>query len=227
VACKRAFVQGSQNMLCRGERRSLVSVARGTRLPVDRRLRDPGAAPGESRVYDRAPGPTGYVVGTSGHRPCLSRPMTEVRVVGTEAEYEDVLSVRYRVFVDEQGVDPDLEVDEHEETSTHVVAYDGGEPVGAARLRAKEPESEHEEKIDTGETAKIERVAVVAPRREEGIGREIMDVVETEAREQGFTEAALHSQTRAAGFYEALGYEQVGGEFEEAGIPHVAMWKSL
>jgi predicted GNAT family N-acyltransferase len=154
--------------------------------------------------------------------------MTEVRAADTEAAYEDALSVRYRVFVDEQGVDPDLEVDDHEDAATHFVAYEGGEPVGAARLRAKETgDGEPTEGRTASETAKIERVAVIESHREQGIGRELMDAAEAEARRQGFAEARLHSQTRAAGFYERLGYEQVSEEFEEAGIPHVAMRKPL
>jgi predicted GNAT family N-acyltransferase len=108
------------------------------------------------------------------------------------------------------------------------VAYEDDEPVGAARLRAKEAgDGEATEGRKASKTAKIERVAVLESHRNRGIGREIMVTVETEARERGFEVARLHSQTRAAGFYERLGYEQVGDGFEETGIPHVAMRKSL
>jgi predicted GNAT family N-acyltransferase len=155
--------------------------------------------------------------------------MTEVCVVETDEEYEDALSVRYRVFVDEQGVDADLEVDDHEEASTHFVAYDGGDPVGVARLRRYDPREyegpaarEHAESV-----VKIERMAVLESRRGEGVGRAILETVEAHAREEGFERARLHGQIRSAGFYEALGYERVSGEFEEADIPHVAMEKPL
>ncbi|MDQ2052544.1 GNAT family N-acetyltransferase [Natronolimnohabitans sp. A-GB9] len=140
----------------------------------------------------------------------------EVRVADTERTRDDAFAVRQAVFVVEQGVDPEIEYDDHDETATHFVAYDGDEPVGAARLREAEPG-----------VGKVERVAVLESRREHGIGRAVMDAVECEARAQGLESLKLHSQTRAAGFYRSLGYERRGEEFEEAGIPHVEMRTSL
>jgi len=134
--------------------------------------------------------------------------------VGTEAEYEDALSVRYDVFVDEQGVPEDLEVDEHEETATHFVGYDDGEPVAAARLREYEPG-----------VGKVERVAVRASRRGEGFGAAVMDAVEAAA--EGFDELYLHAQLHVEEFYAERGYERDGDVFTEAGIEHVAMRKRL
>ncbi|MXV63675.1 GNAT family N-acetyltransferase [Natronorubrum sp. JWXQ-INN-674] len=138
----------------------------------------------------------------------------EVRVADSERERTDVFAVRRDVFVEEQGVDEELEYDEHEDDAVHFVAYDGDDPIGAARLR------EYEDGV-----GKIERVAVLESHREEGVGRAIMDVLEEQAEARGFETLLLHSQTHAADFYRELGYEQVGAEFEEAGIPHVKMRK--
>lgn len=140
----------------------------------------------------------------------------EVHVADTDAAREDAFAVRETVFVVEQGVDPDIEYDEHDETATHIVAYDGDEPVGAARLREYDPG-----------VGKVERVAVLASHRENGVGTALMDALEDEARELGLESLKLHSQTRAAGFYRSQGYERYGDEFEEAGIPHVEMRKRL
>ena len=140
----------------------------------------------------------------------------EVRVADTDRAREDAFAVRRTVFVDEQGVDEDLEYDAHDETATHFVAYDGDEPVGAARLR------EYADGV-----GKVERVAVLESHREDGVGRAVMAAVEDRARADGLESLKLHSQTRAAGFYRGLGYERYGEEFEEAGIPHVEMRKSL
>jgi predicted GNAT family N-acyltransferase len=140
----------------------------------------------------------------------------DVHVVDTDHEREDAFAVRREVFVTEQGVDEELEYDEHDETATHFVAYDGDEPIGAARLREYE--------ADVG---KVERVAVLESRREEGVGRALLQVLEERADALGFTTLKLHSQTRAAAFYRSLGYDRRGDEFEEAGIPHVEMRKSL
>ncbi|WP_440770095.1 GNAT family N-acetyltransferase [Natronorubrum sp. DTA28] len=142
--------------------------------------------------------------------------MTEVRVVDTMDEREDAFAVRRTVFVEEQDVDEELEYDEYEAESTHFVAYDGDEPIGAARLRVPEPG-----------LGKVERVAVLESRRGEGVGLAVMNALEEQAREAGLESLKLHSQTHAAPFYGRLEYERYGEEFEEAGIPHVKMRKSL
>lgn len=175
--------------------------------------------------------------------------MTDVRVTTAdgEGEREDAFAVRRVVFVDEQDVDERLEWDDWDDAdeTTHFVAYasvadatdgdgseggdgsesseasEGGEPgerpVGAARLRPKDP--------DVGAVGKVERVAVLAEARESGVGRALMDALEAHGRDRGFEQFLLHSQTHAAEFYERLGYERFGDEFDEAGIPHVKMRK--
>ncbi len=140
----------------------------------------------------------------------------EVQVAETDRKRDDAFAVRHEVFVEEQGVDETLEYDAHDETATHFVAYDGDEPIGAARLR------EYEDDI-----GKAERVAVRASRRKAGVGRALMERLERRAEALGFDTLVLHSQTQAAGFYRNLDYERRGAAFEEAGIPHVEMWKSL
>ncbi|SDD04580.1 GNAT family N-acetyltransferase [Natrinema hispanicum] len=142
--------------------------------------------------------------------------MVEVHVADSEVKREDAFAVRHTVFVEEQDVDEELEYDTHDETATHFVAYDGDEPIGAARLR------EYEDDI-----GKVERVAVRTSRRNAGIGRALMERLEKQAEAIGFDTLTLHSQTQAADFYRTLGYERRGAEFEEAGIPHVEMRKSL
>ncbi|OLZ42055.1 acetyltransferase [Natrinema saccharevitans] len=143
------------------------------------------------------------------------RPL-EVRIADADREREDAFAVRREVFVAEQGVDEELEYDDHDETATHFVAYDRAEPIGAARLR------EYEDGV-----GKVERVAVLESHRDEGVGRALMDALERRAADEGLTTLKLHSQTRAADFYRELGYERRGSVFEEAGIPHVEMRKSL
>lgn len=141
----------------------------------------------------------------------------EIRDGHSEAIYEDALTVRKTVFVKEQGVDEEIEVDEHDETAIHLAAYDdSGEPVGAGRFRTLDDQ-----------TGKVERIAVLADYRGRGLGRAIMARIEAIAREESVERLVLHSQTRAAPFYERVGYERVGEEFEEAGIPHVEMRKEL
>jgi predicted GNAT family N-acyltransferase len=146
----------------------------------------------------------------------MDDPGIDVRVADGERERDDAFAVRRAVFVEEQGVDEDVEYDDHDATAVHVVAYDAGDPIGAGRLR---------EVADR--VGKIERVAVREPDRGRGVGRALMDALEARAGADGLTTLKLHSQTHAAEFYRTLGYERRGPAFEEAGIPHVEMRKSI
>ncbi|WP_416841153.1 GNAT family N-acetyltransferase [Haloferax sp. DFSO52] len=144
---------------------------------------------------------------------------TAVRVATTDAEREDAFAVRKAVFVDEQGVDEELEWDEYDEPdadAVHFVGYRNDEAIGAARLREYEPG-----------VGKVERVAVLESARGEGWGKRLMDALEAEAERRGFERLLLHGQTSAEGFYHGLDYETTSDVFDEAGIPHVTMEKSL
>lgn len=133
-----------------------------------------------------------------------------------EGELADAFAVRRTVFIEGQDVSEEIEMDGRDDEAIHFVILDGEQPVGTARLRMPEPD-----------TAKPERVAVLSAYRDRGIGRRLMESIETEAREQGCSRAVLHAQTAVVGFYERLGYEVTSEEFEEAGIAHVEMEKDL
>lgn len=138
------------------------------------------------------------------------------RYVGSDADIIEMAhTVRRRVFVEEQGVDESVEMDGNDEAATHVVFVDD-EPVATARVRFPDPS-----------TAKIERVAVLPPYRGDGVGRRVMNAAESAAVDGGATVAVLHAQVSVRDFYAGLGYESVGGQFEEAGIPHVEMRRPL
>jgi predicted GNAT family N-acyltransferase len=139
----------------------------------------------------------------------------DVRVVTTDAELNACIDLRRSVFVDEQGVPEDRELDGKDGEATHLLAWDGY-PAGTARIR------EYEDGV-----AKVERVAVEASRRGEGIGRELMAHAEAYAADEGYERVRLDAQVPVVGFYEGLGYEVRGEEFEDAGIPHRRMEKRL
>lgn len=152
----------------------------------------------------------------------------DVRRAETDAEREDALEVRHGVFVEEQGVSPELEADGKDDEAIHFVGYAECEssgddsdatdrrPVAAGRLRT------------TGDgVGKVERIAVLAERRGEGWGREIMAELEATAEERGISKLVMHAQTPVEGFYHALDYETTSEVFEEVGIPHVEMEKRL
>ena len=127
-----------------------------------------------------------------------------------------VFAIRRAVFVGEQGVDPELEWDDAETAATHVLGVADGRAVGTARVRFVDDER-----------AKAERLAVRRSDRQQGYGRRLMRAVETCATNSGATRCRVHAQRRVAEFYRSLGYRTVGDEFEEAGIPHVAMETEL
>ncbi|WP_070119711.1 GNAT family N-acetyltransferase [Bacillus marinisedimentorum] len=139
----------------------------------------------------------------------------DVRLVQTDSELEDAFEVRKIVFVDEQNVPVEEEIDQYEEDSVHFVAYDASKPVAAGRLRILE---------DTG---KVERICVLADYRKTGLGKQVMEAIEQHAAELGASTAKLNAQTHAEAFYGKLGYETVSGLFMDAGIPHVTMVKKL
>jgi len=125
-------------------------------------------------------------------------------------------AIRRAVFVAEQGVAPCLEWDDAETEATHLLLVANERPVGAARTRF----------IDDA-TAKAERVAVRRSARGEGWGRRLMDAVEAVGADVDASRCVLHAQQRIEGFYHTLGYRTVSEPFEEAGIPHVKMERSL
>jgi predicted GNAT family N-acyltransferase len=127
----------------------------------------------------------------------------------------EAFEVRFEVFVDEQGVPRELEMDEFDAGATHLVAIRGDRVVGTLRM------------LEHDGAAKIGRVAVRVAARRAGIGTRLMDRAAAIALERGFGEIILHAQVAVAGFYRRLGYVAEGDRFDEAGIPHVAMRKQI
>lgn len=141
--------------------------------------------------------------------------MLEVIRISNAEQREEAYRIRTEVFVNEQGVNPEAEIDEHEEEAVHVLAYWDGKPAGTGRVR------------QLGEYAKVERICVRADFRKYGIGKGVMEAIHDIAREQGLAKAKLHGQTQAQPFYARLGYEAASDVFMEEGIPHVLMIKTL
>ncbi|MFT4412422.1 GNAT family N-acetyltransferase [Fredinandcohnia humi] len=139
----------------------------------------------------------------------------EAKIVTTAKEIEDAYKIRKIVFVDEQNVPIEEEIDQYEDSATHIVLYDNSEPVGAGRFR------------EVDGFGKVERICVLSTHRKKGAGNIIMDKIEGLAKERGFTKVKLNAQTHAEAFYKKLGYETVSDIFMDAGIPHVTMIKEL
>lgn len=130
--------------------------------------------------------------------------------------YKDALSIRYEVFVDEQKVPSDLEIDEFENSSLHLVLYKSNQPIATARMYQV-----------NDDCYKVQRVAVLKKHRGTGIGAKLMKEVERKAKMKEVTKLTLGSQDSAIPFYEKLGYVISSEEFMDAGIPHHTMIKTL
>jgi predicted GNAT family N-acyltransferase len=117
--------------------------------------------------------------------------------------------VREHVFIGEQKVPREIEWDEWDDASDHAVALDTrGNPIGTARL------------LPDG---RIGRMAVLKEWRRKGVGAALLHAMLERARSRSMARAVLHAQVQAAGFYRRFGFSERGGEFLEAGIPHVEM----
>jgi predicted GNAT family N-acyltransferase len=143
----------------------------------------------------------------------------EVLLVGSPREMQQVLAVRRRVFIEEQGVPEDIEIDQHDVVlrgdieragAQHVLAMLDGRPVATGRLVLE----------DAGGRPHIGRVAVMPEHRGRGFGRAVMAGLHDLARKRGATAVTLAAQLHAIGFYEKLGYKARGEVFLDAGIEH-------
>ena len=140
----------------------------------------------------------------------------KVKVVSNQQELDDAFSIRHEVFVHEQNVPIELEIDEYENTATHFVLYDeDGNPCGAGRCR------------ETDDAVKVERICVLKDYRKNGAGKLIMNAIEELAKQQNYKKLKLNAQTHAEGFYQKLGYQTMSEEFMDAGIPHITMVKDI
>jgi predicted GNAT family N-acyltransferase len=117
--------------------------------------------------------------------------------------------VRTQVFINEQHVPPELEMDAMDELSIHALATEAdGTPIGTGRL------------LPDGH---IGRIAVLASARGTGVGAQLVRRLMQVAKERGDQRVILSSQRQAEGFYRKLGFVVIGEEFMEAGIAHIDM----
>jgi predicted GNAT family N-acyltransferase len=140
--------------------------------------------------------------------------------VASAADWPEIAALRTRVFVDEQGVPPEIEQDTADATAVHVLSRGlsgdvAGRVVATGRLLVR------------GTTASIGRMAADPAVRGRGHGAAVLAELHRQAVQRGVAEVELHAQASARGFYERAGYAAVGEEYEEAGIMHVTMHRRL
>jgi predicted GNAT family N-acyltransferase len=137
-------------------------------------------------------------------------------VVAGPEDRAEIAALRTRVFVDEQGVPPEIEQDDADSWAVHVLSRDdAGAVVATGRLLVR------------GSSAGIGRMAADPGVRGRGHGAAVLTELHRQAVLRGVTEIELHAQVTARRFYERAGYTAVGEEYEEAGIAHITMSRRL
>ncbi len=143
--------------------------------------------------------------------------MLELRVGGWDSLGAHALAIRTEVFIDEQRIPMEMEWDEADRSCVHAVAFNRlGMAVATGRLLQDAPQ-----------VARIGRMASMQAVRGSGVGRRVLEALMRVARERGDTQVLLHAQTSASTFYARAGFVPRGPVFDEAGIAHVEMTRSL
>jgi predicted GNAT family N-acyltransferase len=137
--------------------------------------------------------------------------VVKIKRVFSQRELVQVLTIRIRVFVQEQRVPAEIELDTDDERAIHFLAIKSGKAVGTARVVMHDGD------------AKIGRMAVLKSFRRKGVGAALLKRAILAAKRLHARRIYLHAQVAVTGFYERLGFRAVGSVFDEAGIAHRKM----
>jgi predicted GNAT family N-acyltransferase len=143
---------------------------------------------------------------------------SRIKVIAIEspADMQRAYAIRRRVFIEEQNVPEEIEMDADDAHAFHALAILDGVAIGCGRM------------LEHGSSeVKIGRMAVQQEFRKTGVGAQLLCFLIDRARTRGFRKAILHAQLTAEGFYLKEGFSPVGGVFDEAGIAHRKMERDL
>lgn len=142
--------------------------------------------------------------------------MTEIAVVVTDADRQLCYDLRFEVFVDEQGVTPETEIDAEDSTATHLLLRRDDEALGTLRI------------LYDGRDARIGRVCLRKSARGTGLGAELMRAaLRVIAAGPKVDKIRLSAQVPVVGFYEKLGFTAYGPIYDDERIPHQAMERPM
>ncbi len=129
---------------------------------------------------------------------------------------DDARSIREEVFVNEQGVLPEEDFDGSDRHCESLVLLHEGIPVATGRIT-----------VGSRGEATIGRIACLKAERGKGYGALVVKELMRRCGEKGFDQVYVHSQIRAKGFYEKLGFAEYGDVYMEAGIAHINMKRDI
>ena len=145
------------------------------------------------------------------NRSADNKPTLAIKRVSSQADLVQVFSIRIRVFVREQRVPAEIELDQDDQQAIHFLAIKAGKAVGTARV------------VMSRDGAKIGRMAVLKSYRRRGIGAALLKRAILLSKRSRVRRIYLHAQVAVIGFYRRMGFRAVGGVFDEAGIAHQKM----
>lgn len=131
-----------------------------------------------------------------------------VKIVDFTDQFSEIRDIRTSVFINEQKVPSELEWDEYDKDSTHIIAYYNNKPVGTARL------------LSDGH---IGRMAVLKEYRNRNVGQNMLKYILKTAQKRAFKTVELSAQKHAIGFYKKYGFIIMSDVYLDAGIPHYDM----
>lgn len=147
--------------------------------------------------------------------------MFRIELLSWESARRAAAPIRFAVFVEEQRVPADIELDKHDANSLHALArIAAGEVVGTGRLLAADVHASRS-------VGHVGRMAVLRAWRGRGIGGAILEALVDAARVRGDAEVALSAQSHALAFYRVHGFAEEGEDYVEAGILHRDMRRIL
>lgn len=138
-----------------------------------------------------------------------------ITIASTENEIKKAKKIRQLIFVNEQNVPLEIELDEFDNEAIHFISYLNNEPVGASRLRI------------INDFGKLERICLLKQYRGKGFGKKMVQAMESELINKNVKTSKLNAQVQAQNFYKGLGYHVVSEPFNDANILHVTMEKQL
>lgn len=137
------------------------------------------------------------------------------KIADSQADFFKIMRIRTDVFIIEQNVDVDIELDEYDYDAIQIIAYDNDTAVGCARV------------LFVNNEVSIGRIAVVKEYRKMHVGEGMMNFIFNLDELKDTKEIIIHAQCSAQGFYEKLGFVQTSDVYQEANIDHIMMVKTL
>ncbi len=136
-----------------------------------------------------------------------------IKKVKSKSDLNKEIKIRNEVFIKEQRVPINLEIDGLDNESEHFLAFLNNKPIGCARIRYNK------------NYAKLERIAILKIFRKKGFGKKLTQFLIDYCKEKNVSKIYIHSQLYVSDFYKKFDFKTIGNIFFEAGIEHVKMQK--